>query len=116
MTGTPAGKKTARLAFDKRSEAADGYGNTKGDWEEQFRRLGWLHPLKGGEEVMQARLAGNGRAIVTIDRDTQAKLIDPTWRLRHLDRETVWNIRDVLWPDDRPTEIDLLCESGIAAG
>jgi len=55
---TPA-ELTERVRFDRRTDADDGYGNTKGAWATFIEsRRAKLHPTRGGEQVIAARLQG----------------------------------------------------------
>lgn len=109
-----------RFAFDKRVNVKDGYGNTKGGWQQQFDcRAGVIH-LRGGEQVMADRLVGKHSQIVFVRRSLSAKLVTTDWRVRDMrDGEFVdgvwvgssFNIRDITPSDDRAW-LDFLVQSG----
>ncbi len=103
-----------RFAFDKRVDQQDGYGNTKGAWQEQFQRRAGVTHIRGGEAVMADRLQGQYTQIVFVRACSQSKLITPDWRARDVRTGVVFNIREVTATTDR-LWIDLLIQSGVAA-
>jgi len=106
-----------RIAFDKRSEASDGYGNVKGDWVEQFAVDARRMPLKGGEDVMAGRLAGRQSFILQIRSSSVTRAIDASWRARDARVSGVfYNIRTITNPDERNQYLDILVEQGVADG
>jgi len=101
------------VAFDKRGAAGDGKGNTRSDWTEQFRcRAGYRH-LRGGEDVMAARLQGKHTQLITVRASSLTRQISTDWRARDVRNGDVFNIRDITHETDRQW-ISLLVERGVA--
>ena len=87
-----AGALRQRVRFERRGEADDGAGNTRGVWsaiedgeKPELERACSLTPTRGGESVQSARVAGTGtwdlwlrneasiRALTTADRVVDAR-------------------------------------------
>ena len=106
-----------RIAFDKRSASADGFGNTKGEWVEQFAVRARRLPLTGGEDVMAGRLAGKQSFVLQIRSSSVTRAIDTAWRARDTrGHGAVYNIRTITNRDERSEYLDLLVEQGVADG
>ncbi|MBZ5760276.1 phage head closure protein [Rhizobium sp. VS19-DR104.2] len=104
-----------RVAFDSRVEADDGAGNTVGDWEEQFQSRAGFTPLRGGEAIMAGRLQGQQTKIIFIRSSIASRQVTLEWRVRDMRTGETYNIREITPTEDRMW-IDLLCQSGVAAG
>lgn len=103
-----------RVAFDKRAEVDDGYGNTQSDWVEQFQCRAAYRHLRGGESVMAGRLQGRHSQVIIVRASSQTRQVSTDWRVRDVRDGTVFNIRDVTVETDRMF-ISFLCERGVAA-
>lgn len=103
-----------RFAFDKRVDQQDGYGNTKGEWQEQFQRRAGLTHIRGGEAVMADRLQGQHTQVVFVRACSETRLITSDWRARDVRTGAVFNILEVTTTTDRKW-VDLLMQSGVAA-
>lgn len=114
MTG--AGDLRHRIAFEKRDAGDDGMGNVREGWTEQFRCAASRIPMKGGEEVMAARLESRQPFIVRVRQSTNTLRIRASWRARDARAGTIYNIRTISDPDGRGTWLDLLVEQGVADG
>ena len=113
----PAGKLRFRVAFDKRADATDnGYGLKPGDWAEQFQRSCGIQYLRGGEQVIEQRMAGVVPAILTVRTDSQTRLIDNSWRARDIASGATFNIKAIPPDDGKPLYTDFLCDTGSADG
>lgn len=113
----PAGKLRFTVAFDKRATAADdGKGLKPGDWVEQFRRSCGIQYLRGGERVIEQRMAGVVPAVLTVRCDTDTRLINNSWRARELASGVAFNIRAIQPPDPKLLTIDILCDTGAVDG
>lgn len=110
-----AGLMKERFAFDKRNDLVDGYGNTQSEWVEQY--LCWTRRqfLRGGEDVIAARLEGRQPALLTIRRSNMARQITPDWRARDTRTGEIYNIREAKPTEDR-AYVEILCERGVASG
>ena len=103
-----------RVAFDKRAEVDDGYGNTVSDWAEQFQcRAGYRH-LRGGESIMAGRLQGKHAQVIIVRVSSQTRQVTTDWRVRDARTGDIFNIRDVTAETDRMF-LSFLCERGVAA-
>ena len=112
MTG--AGDLRYRVHCQRRVEVNDGYGNTNGDWQTEFTVAAAYRHLRGGEDVMSARLSGRHPALITVRASSQTAQITTDWRLVDARDGTEWAISDVTPETDRKF-ITLLCERGVAA-
>lgn len=101
------------VAFDRRVDVDDGYGNTKGGWEEKFQCRAAYRHLRGGESVMAGRLEGRHTQIITVRSSSQTRQIGTDWRVRDVRTGDEFNIRDVTQETDRQW-ISLLVERGVA--
>lgn len=109
-----------RLAFDARADlnlnspAGDGYGNTEGDWQEQFRLFARVQPMKGGETVMASRLTGAQPVIIKVRYSNHAATITTGWRARDVRSGAEYNIRGIANMDEKRDYLDILAETGVA--
>lgn len=110
-----AGSLRERVAFDRRDEIDDGYGNTvAGDFTEQFACSAEFRSRGGSEAVMAARLEGRNIFGVYIRSSLQARQVTTDWRMRDVRAGTVYaivaadNISDRAW-------VYLTVQSGVAA-
>jgi hypothetical protein len=69
--------------------------------------------VRGGEDVMAARLEGRQPVVLTVRKSTDTDDITTDWRATDARTGAVYNIRTVQPSEDRAW-IDLLCESGVA--
>jgi head-tail adaptor len=114
LNQTGAGRLEERVAFDKREEVEDEYGNMVAGWIEQFQdRAAFIHRT-GSESVMAAKLEGREPMQVRLRMSANARLIDTDWQMRDLhDSGKPYNIRDVVWNTNRAV-VDLMVEGGVA--
>jgi head-tail adaptor len=111
---TGAGLLEQMVAFDKRIDEEDEYGNVVAGWAEQFQDYAAFVYLRGSESVMAARLDSREPMLVRIRTSANARLIDTDWQMRDLrDDDKPYNIRDVSWDNNRAM-VDLLVEGGVA--
>ena len=82
-----AGQLTKRATLLEPVEAVDADGQLVQSWAE--RRTVWCNVrwLRGGESVMQARLASRSPAIVTMRSSTLTRRVTSEWKLRIDGRE-----------------------------
>jgi len=110
-----AGSLSERVAFDKRTDIDDGYGNTvAGDFIEQYACAAEFRPRGGSEAVIAARLEGRNIFGVYIRSSVNARLISTDYQMRDVRRGTAYAIRAVDSITDRAW-IYLTVESGVAA-
>ena len=110
-----AGSLNRRVAFDRRTEVDDGYGNTvSGDFTQQFECAAEFRPRGGSEAVVAARLEGRNVFGVYIRSSLQARQVTTDWRMRDVREGTVYAVRAVDSVTDRAW-VYLTVESGVAA-
>jgi len=101
-----------RITFQKYSLEDDGYGGQTQTWIDAGTVFAKFHYLKGGEEVMAARLQAKQPAIITVRSDGVSRQADPTWRIRDADN-ALWNIRAITDPTGRRAWLEILAEKGV---
>lgn len=114
-----AGELQHRIAFDKRvdqnPDSPADYGNTVSDWEEQFvTRAGLIH-LRGGEQVIAARLNNTHPLVMYVRSSADTRSITSAWRARDTRTGKTYNLRDITPAEDRRW-IDILAITGVADG
>ena len=92
-----------RAIFSARREISDEYGGTRDEWVPQFTELAGVKYLRGGESVMQARLASRNPVIVTIRNSERARQITSEWQVELRDRTGIRKTYQIK-EDPRPTE------------
>lgn len=78
MTGPSAGALRDRVRFQRR--AADANGDRLGAWKDVQTVWAQITYLRGGEGVLQERLAGNQPVVISIRDSSFARDIDNSWR------------------------------------
>ncbi|MCM5691431.1 phage head closure protein [Sinorhizobium meliloti] len=102
-----------KIELQVRTLVDDGYGNEiAGPFETQATVHAKFHFLRGGEEVMQGRLAGKQPAIVTVRSSVATRTLTTSWRILH--NGEAWNIRSITDPDGRRAWLEILAEKGVA--
>jgi SPP1 family predicted phage head-tail adaptor len=112
---TSAGNLRHRMAFDKRQDIDDGFGNTQSDFVEQFVVWAGFQARFGGEAVTAARLAGQQPVTITVRQSSQTEQVTTDWRVRDTKSGLILNIRSIVDPDDSGAHFEMLCQSGVAA-
>ncbi|MGO8172693.1 head-tail adaptor protein [Rhizobium ruizarguesonis] len=117
MTDTRgAGKLREKLLFQRREIVDDGMGNEQsGDWETKFTAAAELIPLKGGEPVLAARLAGTQPYIIRIRSCSAARAVTPAWRAVDARQQSrTFNITAAVDPDNKNAWLDIMATQGVA--
>lgn len=107
-----AASKRNRLTFQRPQYISDGYGNTRGDFEDIFEARGSIRAKFGGEEVTAARLAGVQPITVSIRSTPMSRLVDESWRIYDKTESAIYNIRSIANPDQRNRMLEMLCHRG----
>ena len=94
-----------RAIFSARREISDEYGGTRDEWVPQFTEWAGVKYLRGGESVMQARMASRNPVIVTIRNSERARQITSEWQVELRSRSGVTKIYAVK-EDPRPEGLD----------
>lgn len=74
-----AGDLTKRATFQQPVEGRDADGMIVQRYDDQFTVWCHVRPLRGGEAVMQARLASRSPAILTVRASSDARRITSEW-------------------------------------
>ena len=92
-------------AFSMRESVETDMGGTEDAWVLQFVEWAGVKHLRGGESVMQARLASRNPVIVTIRNSERARQITSEWRVTLRSRSGVTFVAEIR-EDPRPSEGD----------
>ena len=98
-----AGRLDYRATFSMRESVETDMGGTRDEWVVQFTEHAGVKHLRGGESVMQERLASRNPVIVTIRNSARARQITSEWQVELVDRTGIRKVYDVK-EDPRPTE------------
>lgn len=110
-----AGQLRHRVAFDRRQDVEDEYGNTKSDFVEQFVVAAKVQAKFGGETVTAARLTGQQPVTIVVRQSAQTRQIGVDWRARDVRSGVEYAIRSIVDPDDRRAWLEILTQTGTAA-
>ena len=94
-----------RAIFSARREISDEYGGTRDEWVPQFTELAEVKYLRGGETVMEARMASRNPVFVTIRNSARARQITSEWQVELRSRSGVTKVYAIK-EDPRPSEQD----------
>jgi SPP1 family predicted phage head-tail adaptor len=112
---TSAGDLRHRVAFDRREDVEDEYGNTQSEFVEQFVISAKVQAKFGGESVTAARLTGQQPVTIVVRQSEQTRQIAEDWRARDTRSGTEYAIRSIVDPDDRRQWLEILTQTGAAA-
>lgn len=87
-----AGRLNHKISFQQRQLISDGYGNSEGDFAEEFIRWAEIKPSLGIETNAQARLAGEQPVNIRVYRDSDTRLIAADWRAVDVNEGTIYAI------------------------
>lgn len=96
-------------SFSMRESVETDMGGTVDDWVPQFNEPANVRHLRGGESVMQARLASRNPVIVTIRNSERARQITSEWQVELRDRTGIRKTYQIK-EDPRPSEAGGLLE------
>ena len=102
---TQGGDLDYRATFALRETVETDMGGTQDEWVPQFVEWAGVKHLRGGESVMQARLASRNPVIVTIRNSARARQITSEWAVRLRSRSGVAKDYEIK-EDPRPTAAD----------
>lgn len=108
-----AGDLDNRATFSRRERVETDMGGALDQWMPQFEVWAAVKHLRGGEAVMQARLASRNPVIVTIRNSTQARRITSEWQVELRDRtgiRKVYELREDPRPIERGAYLEILVE------
>ena len=100
-----AGDLDHRAIFSARREISDEYGGTRDEWVMQFTEWADVKYLRGGESIMEARLASRNPVVVTIRNSARARQITSEWQVELRSRSGVTKVYAIK-EDPRPEGLD----------
>jgi head-tail adaptor len=111
-----AGELRARVRFERRAAAGDGYGNSEGPWAPLVAtRRGKLEPTRGGEAVIADRLQGTSAWDLWVRFDADTSQVRPDDRaVDARDPARAFNIRFAQDMTGRRRWILMQLEQGVA--
>lgn len=98
-----AGDLDRKVTFQSPVQQRDEDGQVHQGWKDEFEAWAAVRHLRGGESVMQARMASRSPAILTIRNSEAARRVTSEWRVKARDRSGVERLFEVK-EDWRPTE------------
>ena len=102
-----------RAEFSLRESVETDMGGVEDEWVPQFVEWAGVKHLRGGESVMQARLASRNPVIVTIRNSARARQITSEWRVTLRSRSGIVLVAEVK-EDPRPADgdglLEMMCE------
>lgn len=109
-----AGRLREQVGFYQRAMTSDGYGNIEGAFPDtpEFTVAGEIKPRLGGEQVLQARLAGTHLVNILVRWSAQTALVETDWIAKNERTGETYNIRSIVNPDMRRRYIEMLAEKG----
>ena len=100
-----AGRLDYRATFSMRESVETDMGGTRDEWVVQFTEHAGVKHLRGGESVMQERLASRNPVVIAIRNSARARQITSEWQVTLRSRSGV--VKDyAIKEDPRPTEAD----------
>jgi SPP1 family predicted phage head-tail adaptor len=102
-----------RITLQRRQDVTDEYGNTKGDWVDQFTIDARIEAARGREEVLAQRLQDVRPMEIHIACTATTEQIQPDWRAVNARKPAEqYNIHDIRDPDGRRLRLILTCSLG----
>ena len=90
-------------SFSMRESVETDMGGTRDEWVLQFVEWAGVKHLRGGESVMQARLASRNPVVITVRNSARARQITSDWQVELRDRTGIRKIYAIK-EDPRPSE------------
>jgi len=105
------------VRFERRATDPDEFGNDMGDWQPRISPI-WaeVKPLRGGEEVLSAKLQGRAIYELLVRSSSETRTINVGDRAINARTGEAFNIRSVENRDMRNKFLTLTCETGTATG
>lgn len=105
--------KPHRITLQRRQDVVDEYGNTKGEWVDQFTIAARIEAARGREEVLAQRLQDVRPVEIEIPCSITTEQIQPDWRAINTRKPAEqYNIHDIRDPDGRRLNLILTCSLG----
>ena len=95
---------------ERRSGPPDEFANPSILWTLVGTFWAHLRPLRGGESVKAARLAGRQVWVITLRRNAVTRRIQPDWRLRHAHDGRVFEITAPIAETEDRAFVEITCE------
>lgn len=111
-----AGELREKVRFEARIQSDDEYGNpSAGEFSDQFTVAARIQPLKAGETIMAARLAGRKPVIIRVRYSSDTALIEAGWRAVDARTGTIYSIdAPPINVDERRRYFDIVATAGVA--
>jgi len=109
-----AGRLYERIAFEKPVQQPDGQGGMTNGWKQQFECRAHFHLLRGSETVQASRLQGQQPVIVTIRASSDARQIEPGWRIKDVRSGTIYQVKEPPRLTEDRAYFQMLAMSGVA--
>ena len=104
-----AGTLDYRATFALRETVETDMGGTQDEWVPQFVEWAGVKHLRGGESVMQARLASRNPVIITVRNSARVRQITSEWAVELRDRTGIRKVYAIK-EDPRPSEASAFLE------
>lgn len=114
MAWTPPGAGDLRqsVRFERRIDVSDGIGGVTSSWTPLATVPAKVAPMKGGESVRAARLAGVSNVEITVRSDTTSRSVTPADRAVDARSGQTYNIKWTGNLDERGRFITIIVEAG----
>jgi head-tail adaptor len=114
MASKAAGRLRETVAWELRSFASDGYGNTRGPFAEVFRCSASFEPGMADEGIEAGKLEGRQKLIVRVRAYTDTRNLDSDYRMRDIRTNVTYAV--VAQPAETPDRqfIDIIVQRGVA--
>lgn len=106
-----AGRLNERIHLERPKAHQNGRGGVEKGWDRVFTTSAGFTRLRGGEQVIGARLAGVQPTVIKVRYSRKSAEITPEWRAIDARTGEVFNIRTVVRARDR-SWIEMTAESG----
>jgi len=105
-----AGRLRHRVAFNRRTDIEDGYGNVVGEFKPLFTVWGNVRETVGKERIAGGSVENLRTATIRVRRSSQSTLL--TEGDQAIARGEAWNIIGIANADDEGVMLDILAQAG----
>ena len=111
----PIGNFRELVKFQRRTSAADGYGNQATSWYDLTGpQAARIRPLKGQEMIVDGRLSGISDFEITVMSNSIVSTVTTEDRITNVRTGVTYNITSTNNPDERGAQFAFLAKSGSA--
>lgn len=98
------------LTFQELVIQDDEYGGSQQSWVDRFQIWGHIRYLRGGEQIMQARLEKRQPVILTFHENENTLLIEASWRVIY--GSQIFELKEAPRPnEERRAYLEVLAEA-----